>query len=345
MIFVINPGIWLWSGEHWGVVVLGKACILVTVGLVAYQLGRDAGPHIRFPLRCLAVLAVAVYLPLPWVGLVWADTAVLLGWAVVTIGRSWSWMALIAVLVMEALVLAWFGESIRSVIYHLTVAGLSSLVIYAVVYAMNVTRQLEKSRQELAQAAVVEERLRMARDLHDFLGQSLAAAALRAELVEHAVQVGDEDRALEELRKMQQVLKSSTCELRDVATGHRQLTFDEELRGAIALLESAGIHCRLRIGAEPRFSNEVLARTLRECVTNILKHSAASECTLTTSLAAERFTMTMENDGAHGKMNMDGTGLHGISSKIAAVGGRMSYGPTAGGFFRIHVEIAANEVA
>jgi len=128
-------------------------------------------------------------------------------------------------------------------------------------------------------AAVIEERMRMARDLHDLLGHTLAMIALKSELAARLV-AENPVQAAQEMRDVERAARQTLREVRVVVAGARQPTLQSELDGARQLLEAAGIVYTLEQTAEalPAPVDAVLAWTIREGVTNVIRHSRARWC-------------------------------------------------------------------
>src|SRR5262249_35359089 len=103
-------------------------------------------------------------------------------------------------------------------------------------------RELKATREELARLAVTEERLRIARDLHDLLGQSLSVIALKSELARRLVE-RDPGRAVAELEDIQAVTRDALADVRQTVQGYRRPSLSEELDGARSALAAAGIDC------------------------------------------------------------------------------------------------------
>jgi len=137
-------------------------------------------------------------------------------------------------------------------------------------------RELHEARRELARLAVIEERERLARDLHDLLGQTLSMITLKSELARRMI---DENpaRCAQELAEIEQVARKSLREVRLTVAGYRQPHLESELEGARQLLSSAGIDTRVEplLQSLPAPIDAVLAWTVREGVTNVIRHSRA----------------------------------------------------------------------
>src|SRR5712691_10929911 len=98
-------------------------------------------------------------------------------------------------------------------------------------------RELHTAHRELARLAVIEERERLSRDLHDLLGQTLSMIALKSELAGCLIKE-EPERCAQELVEIERVSRKT---LREAVAGYRQPTLVNELDGARQLLEAAGI--------------------------------------------------------------------------------------------------------
>ena len=194
---------------------------------------------------------------------------------------------------------------------HLTrsllVFGLPTLVmalsmVLTVRWSVFILRTVdEQSRMEFLRAdlAVAEERLRIARDMHDVMGRTLTAVALKSDLAAALAEGGSSEAAARESRAVHDLATASLTELRGVLAGYRRPDLATEMAGAKALLESAGVVTRIigETGEIPSWAAEPLSWVLREGATNIVRHSDASHATLRLALTAAAATLTLTNDG------------------------------------------------
>jgi two-component system sensor histidine kinase DesK len=212
----------------------------------------------------------------------------------------------------------------------------------------NAIRELSTARRELAHMAVIEERLRLSRDLHDLLGQSLSVMTLKSELARGLVQQEPEQCA-QELAEIEQVARQLLREVRKTVAGYRQPTLANELEGAQHLLEAAGIDVVVErtTGDLPVALDAALAWTVREGVTNVIHHSHAHHCTITLKEVGRRICAEVLNDGSapepgEGIPERAGLGLAGLRERVTALGGDMEAGPLAISSkegFLLHVEL------
>jgi two-component system sensor histidine kinase DesK len=317
--------------------VLGTMGALLVVGVQSRLLWQSARRRISMHSRiALAVLIVVCFL-LPLIGPTW-NTAMgaVAGTAAVTLSERSS----IPVVFVAAL--AATGESALTGwdTAHAILFGLSfpvyAISAYVAVWLCLAVKELRDARAELASQAVGQERLRFARDLHDVLGHSLQAVALRAELAERLL-AKDPGRVAQELTEIQKIARGAVQEVRDVVRGYRVTSLRTELDGATAVLRAAGISCDApALPADlPQHVHETLGWVAREAVTNVLRHSHAAWCELTLRLEAGQAWLEIVNDGAGRPEASGGSGLTGLGERLNAVGGEFRAGPGQHGTFQI----------
>jgi len=208
-------------------------------------------------------------------------------------------------------------------------------------------RELHTARQELARLKVEEERLRLSRDLHDLLGHTLSMITLKSELARHLVQE-EPERCAQELSEIERVARQTLREVREAVAGYRQPRLEGELEGARQLLEAAGITYQIEpiTQALPLALDAVLAWTVREGVTNVIRHSRARHCLIQLSLKNSKVGAEVLNDGGRREQVEStvrpGLGLAGLRERVSALGGHLEAGPLillGKDHFRINVEL------
>jgi two-component system sensor histidine kinase DesK len=212
-------------------------------------------------------------------------------------------------------------------------------------------RELHAARRELARLAVLEERERLSRDLHDLLGQTLSMITLKSELARHLVKE-EPDRCAQELAEIERVSRQTLREVREAVAGYRQPRLESELQGALQLLSAAGIDAHIDPIQEglPPAVDAALAWTVREGVTNVIRHSRAQQCRI--QLAHKNGIVMAEvlSDGGQ-RVQMErtlrpGLGLAGLQERVSVLGGCLEAGPlTLSGkeHFRVHVELPLHQ--
>ncbi|MEO7002408.1 MAG: sensor histidine kinase [Ktedonobacterales bacterium] len=237
--------------------------------------------------------------------------------------------------------------SIASIFALLPAAGVSILCIS---WAFTTSRELRRARQELAQFAVTEERLRIARDLHDLLGHTLSLIALKSELAGRLARVAPE-RAEAEITDVERTARAALQEVREAVAGYRQPTLASELRAAREMLAAAGIAFTYEEtdaagdgSPLPVTLEAALAWAMREGVTNVIRHSRARSCAIHLDRQPEQIVVTIADDGRvatgdNGEVSVPGNGLRGLTERVTALGGACESGTTGAGGFHLAVTL------
>ncbi|MFH8800088.1 sensor histidine kinase [Streptomyces sp. NPDC017936] len=204
------------------------------------------------------------------------------------------------------------------------------------------TVALREARATVAQLAANEERLRLARDLHDLLGHSLSLITLKSELAGRMLP-DHPDRAARQVADIEQVSRQALADVREAVTGYRRPRLAAELAGARVALTTAGITARIPaepdLAGVPEDSETALAWALREAVTNVVRHSGAGRCTVELlrrqSLDGPVLELSVEDDGSGGSGDGPGNGLTGLTERLEKAGGTLEAGGSARNGFRL----------
>jgi two-component system, NarL family, sensor histidine kinase DesK len=212
------------------------------------------------------------------------------------------------------------------------------------------TAELTQAREEVAQLAASEERLRLARDMHDLTGQSLSMITLKSELAARLLgrlpESADRDRIRDEIEQVAAVSRQTLRDIREALSGYRRPTLAVEIITARAALASAGIDASddadltMLSGTFDPDAEAPLAWCLREAVTNVVRHSGAKNCYISLTRRAGTMSLTIRDDG-RGHTPSDGcgtqpsaasavphsSGLRGMSERLSAVGGTLEVRP------------------
>ena len=246
-------------------------------------------------------------------------------------------LTLIAVAgVVAGICLLGFGDAPSAL-----VQGLAVSIIGVTVFAMSALRRtnarLHAAQRELAQLAVAAERDRIARDLHDTLGHSLSLIAIKSELAGRLLP-DDPRRAQTEVADVERVARDSLASLRATVRGDVRPTRLAELANARIALDAAGIEPAIydRVGDLPESIDSVVAWVVREAVTNVVRHSGASQASITTERLPGSVRVEVLDDGIGGTaVDGSGTGLSGLRERLAAVHGALEAGAHPGGGYRV----------
>lgn len=209
-------------------------------------------------------------------------------------------------------------------------ASFSAIIIFAVtslMYVMNrqirIVRELRQAQSEVARLAVIEERNRFSRDMHDVVGHSLTVVTVKSELARRLITL-DPAAAEAEIADIERLTRSALADLRAAVTGYRQMTLSTELAVAQAALASANITAHLPNNGEDAASDlrELFGWVLREAVTNVIRHSGARNCWVTVTPTE----LTVWDDGP-----LSVAGDVGTDGRRAAAGPRGAAGSSANG--------------
>jgi two-component system sensor histidine kinase DesK len=208
-------------------------------------------------------------------------------------------------------------------------------------------QELADARAELAETAVAAERERFARDLHDLLGHSLSVIAIKAELAGRLLPESPE-RAAVEVGEVEGVARQALSEVRQAVSGYRQPTLAGELEGARVALLAAGIDAAIDrdpVTLDPDVE-AVLAWTVREGATNVIRHSGAHRCSVTVRAEHGDAGVEVLDDGVGTGCSpgfvdtgVGGNGLTGLRERAASLRGRIEAGTAPGGGYRLAVSV------
>jgi len=210
---------------------------------------------------------------------------------------------------------------------------MSSAIVFSVRQMNRLIRELHETRRALAVAAVAEERLRFARDLHDLLGHTLSVIVVKAEAVRR---LADRDPAAvaSHARDIEDVGRRALAEVREAVTGYRDGDLPAEVERARQTLRAADIDVTVHDASDevPSRAAAALAWVIREGVTNVVRHSGARHCAIAIVTADGRTTVELRDDGPPCPAPVFGNGLRGLAERLARDGGTLDAGPVAGGF-------------
>jgi two-component system sensor histidine kinase DesK len=229
---------------------------------------------------------------------------------------------------------------------------LSTMVTAAILSLTEAVRELRAAREELARRAVEEERLRFSRDLHDLLGHTLSVIVVKSEAARRLAP-RNMDAALLQITDIESVGRQALTEIREAVTGYRQDSLATELDRADSVLTAAAVTPVIHRSGSPLPSptEALLGWVVREAVTNVLRHSGATRCEITVrgsglEGSGERVRLTVADNGTGvpppagaARTGIGGTGLKGLTERLAAAGGSLSAGPTPRGGFLVTAEL------
>jgi two-component system sensor histidine kinase DesK len=269
-------------------------------------------------------------------------------YAVIMAGAAFPWRRAVPALVLLAVLAAAIelirGESVTASTGQFLNDLLVGFAAVAGRLLVQANQQLSQAREQIARLAVGEERLRFARDLHDLLGHSLSVIALKSELAGRLIK-NTPGLAAHEIEDIEKVARDALREVREAVTGYRQPTLAAELAGAHEVLTAAGIeyHVDHDHVPLPPAVEAVLAWTVREAVTNVMRHSHAQRCSVRIINKDGHATIEVVDDG-RGGTPAAGSGLRGLEERVRERGGTLIAGPLPHEGFRLRVTLPSREV-
>jgi two-component system, NarL family, sensor histidine kinase DesK len=333
--------------EHWLAVAAATAFVVGYICLLLLLWGPHRDPRKLGWLVFLAVIATALTLfdHRGW-GFLFTYVAACVA---VSVPTSIAFTAVVAVSVLAVVCSLLGGASAGTAIsYGASTVGVGLLmVLLGDLRARN--RELSEARAELARVAIMRERERFARDLHDLLGHSLSVIAIKAELAGRLLPDRTADAAAE-VSDVEQVARQALREVRQAVSGYRQPTLEGELEGARMALSAAGIDAefeRAAVALDPEIE-AVLAWAVREGATNVIRHSGARHCQVTIRAGVGDAAVEVLDDGAGCPGSSDeaavnghaGNGIAGLSERAERLRGRLEAGRRPDGEgFRLAVSV------
>jgi signal transduction histidine kinase len=216
------------------------------------------------------------------------------------------------------------------------------------------TAELERARAELARRAVAEERLRLARELHDVVAHSISVIAVQSGVGAHVAKTQPEE-AAKALEAIEATSRAALIELRRLLGVLRQ---EGESQGALAPVPGladldsllaevakAGLGVRLQVEGTPSplpAGVDLSAyRIVQEALTNVVKHAGPARAQVVVGYRDQDVTVEVIDDGRGAVTSVSdgrvgsGHGLIGMRERVQAFGGDFQAGPCPGGGFRV----------
>ena len=211
--------------------------------------------------------------------------------------------------------------------------------------------ELRRARDELARAAVSEERLRIARELHDVVAHSLSMIAVQSGVGAHVI---DErpDEAKKSLQTIENASKSALAEIRRLlgivrkSNGDNALDPTPRLKDVGAIVEhisEAGPEVDLQVHGDistlPLGADLAAYRIVQEALTNIVKHANSARARVVINRSPTEVRVEVVDDGNGMSPSSGGHGLIGMRERVEMFGGDFEAGPLPEGGFRVDARI------
>jgi two-component system, NarL family, sensor histidine kinase DesK len=212
-----------------------------------------------------------------------------------------------------------------------------AVAMAAVIQVVRANEALAETRAELARLAAENERIRIARDLHDLLGHSLTTITVKAGLARR-LGSADPEGAVAQITEVEDLCRRALADVRAAVSGYREVTLASELARGRELLRASGITADLPTATEVAdpAHQELFGWAVREGLTNVIRHSRARSCTVRVSASSVEIV-----DDGQGSTASAGNGLSGLRERAAAAGGGIDAGPAQPTGWRLRVWVPA----
>ncbi|KIL50024.1 sensor histidine kinase [Jeotgalibacillus soli] len=203
--------------------------------------------------------------------------------------------------------------------------------------------QLEDANIRISQLIVMEERQRIARDLHDTLGQKLSLIGLKSDLAGKLL-YKDVDLAKNEINDIHQTARTALKEVREMVADMRGTKLEDEIFRIQQILTAAQIDSSIegnpKLKNTPLLVENVVSMCLKEAVTNVVKHSKASSCKVLIEQSPDELLVRVKDNGIGIEGDMDsfkGHGLIGMRERLEFVNGSLDISTSNGTTLNIRV--------
>jgi len=358
-----------WRYFDWALVIGGAAALIVN-GLLR---GDASLPLVAYPLAVAAAVPLAFLRRAPLASLLGVE-----GGAIVCVAVFKPVEAAIALLVVALFTVALVGDRQRS----LLVGGVTAVVLVATTLvvdgkielanavirlllvfgalavgdtirsrralraaALRQAEREERDREEETRRRVADERLRIARDLHDSLAHALVAINVRAGVAAHLTDSQNPTAALLDIKAVSadalSDLRATLGLLREqgeaapVSPALDLAALPELIHRARASGLDADIDIEVNGEAVPTPVGRAAFRIVQEALTNVVRHAHASSAHVVVATGNGALRVEVTDDGRGGTGGTEGHGLRGMAERAAALGGRVDTGPRAEGGWRV----------
>ncbi|MFI1585329.1 sensor histidine kinase [Embleya sp. NPDC020630] len=324
-------------------------------GTVAVLLWSPIAVRRLWPLPVLAAMLVATVCA---AALALPETSYAIGFALFTVGRLepcrravaglCAAVPTVAVSVFIAAAAPWWQRAMEA-----GTAAVFAALTWVCGRALRETGELARlTAAQAAAHAVTEERLRIARDLHDVVAHGMSVITLRAAVAAVVCQTRPEE-APAALRLIEHTGRSTMVELRNLlgalrtgtTTDHPETEPVPGLRDLPRLAARAQVFVDLRIPPDVRLPEGLeltVYRIVQEALTNVAKHSSATSCQVTVRAPAPGVIEVEVLDAGPGKVAVltgGGYGLVGMAERVRTHGGVLNAGPRPDGGFRVRARL------
>lgn len=210
----------------------------------------------------------------------------------------------------------------------------------------NLEGELETAKERISELIIHEERQRIARDLHDTLGQKLSMIGLKSDLASRLV-TKNPDLAIQEIKEIRQTASIALKEVRELVSNMKAVKIEEELIRVEQILNAAQIEYSINANVQslnvPVLVENVLSMCLKEAITNVVKHSKAKKCDITIEHSNKEVLVIVQDNGKgfeERNYKTLGNGLKGMKERLEFINGNLSFENNNGVKLMISVPLA-----
>lgn len=239
-----------------------------------------------------------------------------------------------------------FLSQLPFVVLTILAVVLLPLTIYSKNKRENLEGQLETANERIAELIVFEERQRIARDLHDTLGQKLSMIGLKSDLASRLIE-RDPQQALVEIKDIRQTASIALKEVRELVSDMRTAKFEDELMRISQILKAAemefvfeGDKNALQV---PPLVENVLSMCLKEAVNNVVKHSSATKCEIAFHQNFKEVYLVVRDNGqgiTKKQAWKTGNGLKGMRERLEFINGSFKIESVDGTTLSVTIPVA-----
>lgn len=272
------------------------------------------------PILGIVLLALAVTPYTPGSGTFFSYIGFLVGFSY----RTKVWITITVLLTSTIIGLHFYFNYPLPYFAFPALSGLITIGIIGYVEKLRLEARIsqQKSYQEIEQLAVIAERERIARDLHDILGHTLSSIALKAELAEKLLSQEKHEQVKQHLSELHHIARNSLSLVRQTVSGYKHRGLSGEVMELCDKLRQKGFMVDLQ-GEIPQLSpraETAIILALTELTTNILRHSKGNHCQIEFSQSNDKVLVSMRDNGEV-KALVPGNGLQGIQERLHALTG------------------------
>ncbi len=240
-----------------------------------------------------------------------------------------------------------FSASMLYFIPFIVIMFISPFGIRSMNSKLELEQKLNEANETIKELVKREERMRIARDLHDTLGHTLSLITLKSQLVGKLI-TKDSEKALTEVKAIERTSRAALAQVRELVSDMRTISVEEELTHAKSILEAANISYELqgdsKLKGIPELTQNILSLCLREAVTNVVKHSQAQKCLVCILEKAGEILLSIHDDGKGlNSNNKYGNGLKGMTERLVLIDGDLNLTSENGTKLMITVPVIVKE--